>query len=85
MNAKIQTILTLRKTQAMEMLTTLSTVSTHEANQCKNRADTSTQALRAYYQQPGPSQFNFNEALDALVALTDQLQKMFLQSNKKYS
>ena len=68
---QIETILTLRKTQAKEMLTTLSTVSTYEANECKNRADVSTEALWAYYQQPGASQFNFNEALDALVTLTD--------------
>ena len=53
------------------MLTTFSTVSTYEANEWKNTASASTQALKAYYQQPGASQFNFNEALDALVTLTD--------------
>ena len=39
---QIETILTLRKTQAKEMLTTLSMMSTHEPNECKNRADAST-------------------------------------------
>ena len=32
---QIETILTLRKTQAKEMLTTLSMISTHEPNECK--------------------------------------------------
>ena len=68
---QIKTILTPRKTQAKEMLTTLSTMCTHEADECKNRADASTQALKAYCQPPRASQFNFNEALDALVKLTD--------------
>ena len=57
------------------MLTTLSTMSTYEANECKNRADASTQALKDYYQQPDASEFNFSEALDALVTLTDWSQK----------
>ena len=72
---QIDTIITLRRTQAKEMLTTLSTMSTQEANECKNRADAPTQALKAYNQQLGTSQFNFNEALDALVTLTDRSQK----------
>ena len=53
------------------MLTTLSTVRTHEADEYKNRVSASTQTLKAYYQQPGASQFNFNEVLDAHVTLTD--------------
>ena len=68
---QVKIILTLRRTQTKEMLTAFSTMSTNEANECKNRADASTQALKAYYQQPGTSEFNFNEALDALVTLTD--------------
>ena len=64
------------------MLTTLSTMSNHKANECKNRASASTQALNAYYQQPGAWEFNFNEALDALLTLTDQSKKMFMWSNK---
>ena len=35
------------------MLNTLSIMSTHEANECKNHTDASTQALRTYYQQEG--------------------------------
>ena len=50
-------------------------MSTKEANQCKNGADTSTQALKTYYQQLGASQYNFSETLDALVTLTDRLQQ----------
>ena len=67
------------------MLTTLSTMSTQEANECKNRADASTQALKAYYQQLEPSKYNFNEALDALVTLTDKLQKtVHAEQQKKF-
>ena len=50
-------------------------MSTKEANECRMRADASSQALKAYYQQPGASQYNFNKALDALVTLTDRSQK----------
>ena len=50
-------------------------MSSEEANQCKERADASTQALKAYYKQPGATQYNLNEALDALVTLTDRSQK----------
>ena len=42
------TILTLRKNQAKEILNTLSIMSTREANECKNCMDASTQALRTY-------------------------------------
>ena len=65
------------------MLTTLSKTSTHEADECKNRAYTSTQALKTYYQQPGASQFDLNEALDALVTPTDQSQKMVHAEQQK--
>ena len=54
------------------MLNTLSQMSIEEANQCKDRVDASTKALKAYYQQPGAIQYNFNKALDALVTLTDR-------------
>ena len=50
-------------------------MSTQEAVECKNWADTSMWSLKAYYQQPGAAQYNFNEALDALVTLTDRSQK----------
>ena len=65
----------LRKNQAKEMLITLSRMSNHEADECKNHTDASTQALRTYYQQAGAAQYNLNEALDALVTLTDRSQK----------
>ena len=71
----MDTIVTLRKTQATEVLTTLSVMVTEEADECKNRAYASMQALKAYYQQLGESQYNFNEALDALVTLTGGSQK----------
>ena len=57
------------------MLSTLSQMSTQEADGCKNWADTSMQALKAYYQQLRAAQYNFNEALDTLVTLTDKSQK----------
>ena len=50
------TIVALRKNQAKEMLNTLSRMSNYEADECKNQADASTQALRTYYQQVGASQ-----------------------------
>ena len=65
----------LRKNQAKEMLITLSRMSNHEADECKNHTDASTQALRTYYQQTGAAQYNLNEARDALVTLTDRSQK----------
>ena len=57
------------------MLITLSRMSNHEADECKNCTDASTQALRTYYQQVGAAQYNLNEALDAVVTLTDRFQK----------
>ena len=57
------------------MLSTLSAISTQEATECKTCMDASTQALRTYYQQEGASSYNLNEALDALVTLTDRSQK----------
>ena len=50
-------------------------MSNHEADECKNHADDSTQALRTYYQQAGAAQYNLNDSLDALVTLTDRSQK----------
>ena len=70
-----ETILTLRKIQAKDMLNTLSVMSTQEANECKTHADASTQALRTYYQQKGASPYNLNEALGAVITLTDRSQK----------
>ena len=52
------------------MLSTLSHMSTQEADEYKSHADTSTQALKKDYQQSGAAQYNLNEALDALVTLT---------------
>ena len=80
---QIETIVSLRKTQAKDMLNTLSQMSTEEANQCKNRVDASTQALKAYYQQPRATHYNFNEALDALVTLTDRSQKLVHAEQQK--
>ena len=65
------------------MLRTLSLMSSEEANNCKERADASTQALRAYYQQPMASQYNLNDALDALVTLTDRSQKLVHAEQQK--
>ena len=77
------TILTLRKNKAKEMLNTLSIMNTHEANECKTCTDTSTQALRTYYQQEGAAQYNLNEALDALVTLTNRSQKTVHSEQQK--
>ena len=49
----------------------------------KNRADASTQALKTYYQQLGALQYNFREALDALVTLTYRLQKVVHAEQQK--
>ena len=65
----------LRKTQAKEMLSTLSAMSTQEATECKTHMDASAQALRTYYQQEGASSYKLNETLDTLVTLTDRSQK----------
>ena len=65
------------------MLNTLSIMSTQEANECKTCADASTQALRTYYQQEGTSSYNLNEALDALVTLTDRSQKTVHSEQQK--
>ena len=86
-NKQADTIVALRKTQAKEILNTLSTMSNHEADECKGRADASTQALRTYYQQAGASHgFNLNEALDALVTLTDRSQRtVHSEQQKKFT
>ena len=47
-NRQADTIVALRKTQAKEILNTLATMSNQEADECKGRADASTQALRTY-------------------------------------
>ena len=78
-----ETILTLRKNQAKEMLNTLSIMSTQEADECKTHADASTQALITCYQQEVASSYNLNEALDALVTLTDRPQKTVHSEQQK--
>ena len=80
---QIETIMSLRKNQTTDMLKTLSLMSSEEANNCKERADASTQALRAYYQQSMAYQYNLNEALDALVTLTDRSQKLVRAEQQK--
>ena len=65
------------------MLKTLSLMSSEEANNCKERVNASTQALRAYYQQSAASQYNLNEALDVLVTLTDRSQKLVHAEQQK--
>ena len=49
-------------------------MSSQEANNCKERANAATQALKAYYQQPAASQYDLDEALNALVTLTKRSQ-----------
>ena len=80
---QIETIVSLRKNQAKDMLRTLSFMSSEETNNCKERADASTQALRAYYQQPATSQYNLNEAFNALITLTDMSQKLVHAEQQK--
>ena len=85
-NKQADTIVALRKTQAKEILNTLSTMSNHEADEFKGRADALTQALRTYYQQARASQNNLNEALDALVTLTDRSQRtVHSEQQKKFT
>ena len=85
-NKQADAIVSLRKTQAKEILNTLATMSNQEADECKGRADASTQALRTYYQQAGASQFNLNEALDALVTLTDRSRRtVHSEQQKKFT
>ena len=50
---QVETLLLLRRNKAKEMLTTLSHMSTQEAEECKSHTDASTQALKTYYQQVG--------------------------------
>ena len=65
------------------MFNTLSIISNHEANECKNHLDASTQALKTDYQQEGAAQYNLNEALDDLVTLTDRSQKTVHSEQQK--
>ena len=80
---QIETKVFLRKNQAKDMFRTLSLMSSEESNNCDDRVDASTWALRAYYQQPVASKYNLNEALDALVTLTDRSQKLVHAEQKK--
>ena len=80
---QIETIVSLRKTQTKDMLKTLSLMGSEEANNCKERADASTQALKAYYQQPAASQYNLDEALNALVTFTERSQKLVHAEQQK--
>ena len=59
-------------------------MSRNEANECQNHVDASTQALKAYYQQPDVAEFNFNEALDALITLTDHSPKTVHTEHKRH-
>ena len=65
------------------MLSTLSQMSTQEADECKNQADGFMQALKGYYQQSEAAQYNFNEALDPLVTLTNRFQKTVHSEQQK--
>ena len=82
---QIETVVSLRKTQAKDMLKTLSLMSSDEAKNCKERADAVTQALKAYYQQPGASKYNLDEALNALVTLANRSQKLVHAEQQKSS
>ena len=80
---QIETIVSLRKTQTKDMLKTLSLMSSEKANNCKERTNAATQALKAYYQQPAASQYNLDEALNALVTLTEKSQKLLHAEQQK--
>ena len=58
-------------------------MSSQEAYNCKERADAATQALKAYYQQPVASQYDLDEALNALVTLTERSQKLVHAEQQK--
>ena len=79
---KIETSVT-EKDSTKDMLRTLSLMSSQEANNCKERANAGTQALKAYYQQPAASQYNIDEALNALVTLTERSQKLVHAEQQK--
>ena len=82
---QIETVVSLRKNQAKDMLKTLSLMSSEEADNCKERADAKIQTIKAYYQQPGASKYNFDEALNALLTLTGRLQKIVhVEQQKKF-
>ena len=60
-------------------------MSSQEANNCKERADDATQALKAYSQQPVASQYDLDEALNALVTLTKRSEKLvYVEQQKKF-
>ena len=80
---QIETVVSLQKTQAKDMLKTLSLMSSEEADNCKERADATTQAIKAYYQQPGTSKYNLDEALNALLTLTERSQKIVHAEQQK--
>ena len=80
---QIETVVSLHKAQAKDMLKTLSLMSSDEAKNCKERADAATQAIKAYYQQPGASKYNLDEALNALVTLTKRSQKLVHAEQQK--
>ena len=80
---QIETIVSLYKTQIKDMLKTLSLMNSDEAKNCKERANATTQALKAYYQQPAASQYNLDEALNALVTLTERSQKLVHTEQQK--
>ena len=80
---QIETVVSLCKTQAKDMLKTLSLMSSEEAKNCKERVDAATQAIKAYYQQPGASKYNLDEALNALLTLTERSQKLVHAEQQK--
>ena len=80
---QIEAIVSLQKTQAKDMLKTLSLMSSDEAKNCEERADSTTQALKTYYQQPAASQYNLDEALNALVTITERSQKLVHEEQQK--
>ena len=65
------TIVSLRETEANEMLKAKSVKSSAEATECKSQADAVIQALKAYYHQPDALGFSLHEAIEALVTLIE--------------
>ena len=53
------------------MLTTLSTMSAYEASECKKQSQCFNPSPKGLLPKHSTSEFNFNEALDALVTLTE--------------
>ena len=58
-------IVSLRRSQAIDILEVLASITYLEAAECEARADVATQVLREYYQQPAALGFNLDEALES--------------------